>query len=144
MFGFGRRKPQLTRAQQLTSKLRRMVEPEIVRLENGGAKLKVTVRPSRVHRLLLRFPESTVKSFELDSVGLFVWELCDGRTSVQTLISKVSRHLGITTREAEVCTLAFARTLVKKGLLGIEVPKPADERDAAVTSSASRKRGRGR
>jgi hypothetical protein len=117
------RKPTITRAQQLSARPYALVEPEIRETEGGGAQLKVKLKPSGVHRWLLRFPEGAVKTFELDAIGLFVWRACDGKTTVEELIRKVAERLKITNREAEVATLTFVRMLVKKGLLGVEVGK---------------------
>ena len=90
-------------------------------MEGGGGRITVPLRPGRVHRLLLRFPEHATKTFEFDSVGVYVWGLCDGKTSVQRLITQVARKLGISPREAEVATMGFIRMLMKKGLMGMEV-----------------------
>lgn len=126
------KKPTISRAQQLSAKPRPLVEAKVEELtdeQGGGAKLTVPLRPTRVHRWLLRFPDGATKTFELDSVGYHVWKLCDGKTSIQQLIQKVGRHLKITPREAEVATLAFVQMLVKKGLLGIEVRAPRDTKE---------------
>jgi hypothetical protein len=125
MFSFFRpKKPAFSRAQQLSARPVRLVAAELVPTDGGGAKITVTLKPRRVHRILLRFPENATKTFELDAVGVFVWGLCDGKSSVQSVITRVSRHLRISPREAEVATMAFMQMLMKKGLLGLEVRKP--------------------
>lgn len=138
MFGLGKPKqPAITRAQQLGARPRRLVEAEAVETEGGGARLTVAVTPRGVQKWLLRLPEGTTKTFELDSVGYYVWQLCDGKTSCQALITKVARHLKITPREAEVATLTFVQTLVRKGLIGVEIRerKPAEKGAAKPDSS---------
>lgn len=125
MFTFFRpRKPAFSRAQQLSAKPLRLVTADLAPTDNGGAKITVPLKPRRVHKLLLRFPDNAKKTFELDSVGVFVWHLCDGKTSVQSLITKVSKHLKISPREAEVATMTFLQTLMKKGLIGLELRHP--------------------
>ncbi len=125
MFSFFRpKKSAFSRAQQLSAKPVRLVAAELQPIDSGGAKITVPLRPRRVHRLLLRFPENATKTFELDSVGVYVWQICDGKTSVQSLIIKVSKHLKISPREAEVATMTFLQTLMKKGLIGLELRKP--------------------
>lgn len=108
----------------MSAKPRRLVSSEVVPVEGGGGKITVQLKPRRVHRLLLRFPENATKTFEFDSVGVFVWGLCDGKTSVQSVIHKVAKHLRISPREAEVATMGFIRMLMKKGLMGMEVRRP--------------------
>ena len=128
MFPFSRKSSSIPRASLLSARPTRLVEAAIVPTENGGAKITVPLKPRRVHRWLLKFPDHANKTFELDPIGLFVWTTCDGKTSVQHLITKVARHLSISPREAEVATLTFLQTLTRKGLIGLEV------RDAKKTS----------
>lgn len=120
---FKKRKPPFSRADMLSSKPVRLVDAPLEMSADGGAKVTVPLKPRRVHKWFLQFPEGAKKTFELDSVGVFVWNLCDGKTSVQSLVIKLAKHLKISPREAEVSTMTFLQTLVKKGLLGIEIKK---------------------
>ncbi|MFN4242204.1 MAG: PqqD family protein [Tepidisphaerales bacterium] len=133
MFGFFRRKPppRPTRQEQLQARPVRLVEAELTPSEGGGGKITVPVRPGRVHRWLLRFPERATKTFEFDAVGVFVWERCDGKTTLRRLITDVARHLRISEREAEVATMSFLQLLVKKGLIGLAVRRKADRADGS-------------
>lgn len=133
MFGLFRRQPaqRPTRSQQLAARPVRLVSAELVPTDHGGGRLTVAVRPGRVHRWLLRFPEQATKTFELDAVGVFVWQRCDGKTTLRRLISDVARHLSISPREAEVATMSFLQLLMKKGLLGLVLRR----KDAARSGS---------
>lgn len=99
----------------------RLVEPVIEPLEGGGAKLKVRLQARPWAKWFTRVTESAVKTFELDSIGLLVWESCDGRTSVQKIIRKLSKLHHLTLREAEVPTIHFLHTLSRKGLIGMSI-----------------------
>ena len=81
--------------------------------------LKVQLRPTRLARWLLRVPTGTSKTFELDPLGLFVWEACDGKTPVRQVIRKLAKRYNLNEREAEVATVQFLYTLAEKGLIGM-------------------------
>lgn len=100
----------------------RMVAPDTEPGKDGGLRLTVRLRPSRTNRWLFRLPAGATKTFDLDQVGAFVWEQCDGKTSVQQIIRRLARQYNFNLREAEVSTVQFLHVLVKKGLLGM-VPR---------------------
>lgn len=123
MFFGGKSKPRITLSQQLAAKPVRLVEARQQRDEKGGASLKVTLKSNgRWNSWLFRVPEGATKTFELDALGLLVWEHCDGKTSVQQIIRKLAKQYNLNLREAQVPTLSFLRTLVKKGLIGMTMP----------------------
>ena len=66
----------------------------------------------------MRLPAGATKTFELDPIGKMVWEQCDGKTSVQQIIRKLSKFCRITPAEAKPATLSFLQMLGKKGLIG--------------------------
>ena len=72
-------------------------------------------------------PAGATKTFELDPLGLFVWQACDGKTPVRQVIKRLARHYNLNEREAEVSTLAFLRTLMRKGLIGIPAKDAKDD-----------------
>lgn len=121
---FGRRKPQLSREQALAARpLRLPAEPKIEPLPGGGARLTVRVAPPRWSRWLLRMSQGIPRTFEFDAVGAFVWESCDGKTTVERLIRSLSEEFTLNLREAEVSTLQFLQTLASRGLIGLEVDR---------------------
>ena len=89
----------------------------------GPGKWKLTI-PLRSARQggwasrFLRVPEGATKTFELDELGKFVWDACDGRTTVAQLIRRLAKQYNLNEREAEVATLAFLNTLARRGLIG--------------------------
>lgn len=120
---FRSKKPEVSRAQALTARPIQLAKCELVETPDGGARLKVPLRPTKWAGRLFRMPEGATKTFELDSVGLFVWNHCDGKTTVQQLIRKLAREHKLTLREVEVATIRFLQMLVKKGLIGMSVEK---------------------
>jgi hypothetical protein len=61
------------------------------------------------------------KTFELDELGKFVWDTCDGKTAVRQIIRRLADRYNLNDREAEVATVAFLRTLTRKGLVGMAI-----------------------
>jgi hypothetical protein len=120
---FRRRKPQLSRQEALSAKPLRLIEAEMVETEDGGGRLKVPLRQTRWTGWLFRLPEGATKTFEFDSIGILVWNSCDGKTSVQQIIRRLAKQYNLNLREAEVPTIRFLQMLVKKGLVGMPIKK---------------------
>lgn len=99
------------------------VTPE--RVADGRWRLTVPVSPKAWMTFLVRRPVGLTKTFELDDIGKAVWDACDGDTSVRAVITELAARYSLNLREIEVATLAFLKTLVQKGLVGI----PAEEAD---------------
>jgi hypothetical protein len=119
-----RRNSSITRDQALAAKPRRLVDAELALSDDsagGGGALKAPLAPPRWGRWLFRVPPGATKTYELDAIGVFVWNLCDGRTSVQQIIRKLAKEYNLNLREAEVPTIQFLQTLARKGLIGMSV-----------------------
>ena len=88
----------------------------------GLVRLLVPVRETlmtKVMRRLTYVPK--FKKIELDEVGTFVWQQCDGRTNVRALIDRVSKRYKLTQRESEVSVTLYLRTLARRNLIGLAV-----------------------
>jgi hypothetical protein len=118
---FGKKKPKITRQDQLLAKPVRLVEPDTVRRDDGGANLKIPLKQTGVAKWLLKMPQGASKTYELDQMGVFVWDAIDGKTSVQQLIRRLSKRYTVSLRESEVSTLTFLNMLTRKGLIGMEL-----------------------
>lgn len=114
-----KKKPRLTRQQSLAAKPVRLVETALEEEPGGGGKLKVPVRQTRWSGWLFSAPPGAVKIFEFDPIGIFVWNSCDGKTSVQQIIRTLAKRYNLNLREAEVPTVRFLHVLAKKGLVGL-------------------------
>ena len=121
MFRRRSRKPQLTRQQQLSARPIQLIAGTMADAEGGGGRLTVPLRQRRWAGWLLRLPAGATKTFELDPLGRFVWDRCDGSATVQQIARKLAKQYGVSDREAQVATEAFLATLARKGLVGAEI-----------------------
>jgi hypothetical protein len=64
----------------------------------------------------LRFPEE--RYVELDEVGGFVWELCDGKHSVESIVQLTSKQYKMNRREAEISVTTFLQMLHQRNFIG--------------------------
>ncbi|MCS6777851.1 MAG: PqqD family protein [Chloroherpetonaceae bacterium] len=55
---------------------------------------------------------------ELDEVGGFVWELCDGNHTIDAIVQKTSRQFKMNRREAEVSVTMFLQMLHERNFIG--------------------------
>ncbi len=61
----------------------------------------------------------TQRKLQLDTLGTSVWELLDGRRSVNDVIRQFARTHAVHTKEAEVSVTRFLYELGKRGLIGL-------------------------
>jgi hypothetical protein len=63
---------------------------------------------------------------QLDALGTAVWELLDGRRSVQQIIERFADTYSLHAKEAEVSVSQFLRELGRRELIGLRQP-PSDD-----------------
>ena len=112
-----------TKAQMLGARPLRLVDVEPKEIRDGTWRLTVPLKPAKWAAWVLRVPDGATKTFELDPLGKFVWDACDGRTPVRQIIRKLADRYNLNQREAEVATVAFLQMLTRKGLVGISIQK---------------------
>ena len=77
---------------------------------------------TRAIRRLGRSGDSKVriKKLQLDALGTSVWELLDGRRSVQQVIELFADKYHLHPKEAEVSVSQFLRALGRRDLIGLK------------------------
>jgi hypothetical protein len=115
-----KKKPALSRQQALAAKPFHTVEATIEPDDRGGATIRVPLKAD-AKAWIFKVPPGSTKTFEFDPLGLYVWENCDGKTSVQQIIRKLSRQYDLNLREAEVATVKFFQMLMRKGLIAMPI-----------------------
>ena len=94
------------------------------RLDSGEVLVTypVAVRPwmAKVLNMLGRTPDKPVtRKLQLDALGTMVWDLLDGKRSVQELIERFASDHQLQTREAEISVTQFLRELGRRGIIGM-------------------------
>lgn len=95
------------------------------RLPSGDLLLThpVTLRPwmAAVVRRLGREEQSVrLKKLQLDGLGTDVWDLLDGRRTVERVIQEFTEKYQLHAKEAEVAVTRFLRELGRRGLIGMK------------------------
>ena len=100
--------------------------------EAPGVQITVPRRDDKMGQILSRlFQIPATKTIELDEFGAAVWEKCDGRHSVEQLVTFTATAYKLNRRQAEVSVVSFMRMLAQRRLIGLD----------KSTSSASREKG---
>jgi len=106
------RKPQLTREQSLSAI---PVQNKVVRVsrdDDGLVNIAIPRRESWWVKGLARVffvPEE--KRIGLDEIGSYVWDLCDGKNNVRTIIGEFQRKYKLSRKEAELSMLNYLKML---------------------------------
>ncbi len=117
-----RRQPRLSRQQALTSLPVRNQAVEW-RARGENTVLVMRRREDWVGRMLsLFFVVPKERKLELDQVGSYVWQHCDGRHTVADLVQSLMRRYKLNRKEAEVSLTSFLRLLGKRRLVAVAVP----------------------
>lgn len=120
-----RRSPRISREAMLTSKPTRNDAVTWDRDENGEVCITI-VRTRESWKIdllakLLHLPER--RKLILDEVGSGVWDMCDGQTTVETMIRRLSQQHKLNLKESEISLLHYLKQLGKKRLVGFVVEK---------------------
>lgn len=113
--------PEMDRKGALTLRPGRNSQLTWERQPEGKTMLTVPMsrKAGKITRLLaqwLRAPSE--RRVELDEVGGYVWELCDGNHTVETIVQKTGREYKMNRREAEVSVTMFLQMLHEKNYIG--------------------------
>ena len=96
------------------------VEPD------GAGGLRIAIPAARprwlVPPLSWILPVRRTRTVRLDRVGTRVWELCDGESTVESVVDAFAGAYNLTFHEARVAVTNYLRQLVRRGALAIEMP----------------------
>jgi hypothetical protein len=112
MMWFGKNKVSQAqlREQTLASKPIRRADAVV----NDG---RITVPLAARRGLIFRIPHGATKTFELDAMGSFVWNRCDGAMTVHEIAHQLAEQFGIDRQRAEASTLEFLNLLASRALV---------------------------
>ena len=79
-------------------------------------------RTSMVRAVSTFFRLPPYKQIELDELGGYAVELCDGTNTVNDIIAQFAQRFQLHRREAEVSMLTYLKSLAKRGIIGFAIP----------------------
>jgi len=126
--GAKKRRPKLDRQQAMTAVpvLNQLVT--IDHNDRGYVLLNLPRRRTSMVRLISRvFRLPPYKRLELDELGTYAVELCDGSNTVAGIIARFAQRFRLNQREAEVSMVSYLQTLAKRGIISFLVPKTGVE-----------------
>jgi len=100
----------------------------------GGAVLRIPIERTRRGRLvawilkrLSRRPVPEFKHIELDEIGAFIWNLCDGTRTTREMIAQLASAYHLNRRDAEASLSEFLRMLGRRSLVGFQIEANTEE-----------------
>jgi hypothetical protein len=82
-----------------------------------------------LHRISTKLlPLSREKRIVLDEQGSFIWNLCDGKTSIKTIAKSLNAKYDMPISYAEAALDVYFVQLSKKGLVGFSLPESTRKR----------------
>jgi hypothetical protein len=127
-----RKTPRISREAMLASRPLRNEEVQWDRDENGEVYITlVRAKTWKVNLLSKIFHVPEKRRLVLDEVGSQVWGMCDGRTSVEAMIRRLSGQYKLNLKESEISLLHYLRQLGQKRLVGFLVDRERPPRDPA-------------
>ena len=124
-----RKKPQLTREQSLSAIPIQNQAVEVSRDDTGLISISIPRREAWWVSLLAKVffvPEE--KRVGLDEIGSYVWELCDGKNDVRSIIGQFQKKYRLNRKEAELSMLNYFKMLAKKKLIGLMIKEPSEKK----------------
>ena len=92
--------------------------------DKGEASLVVPQKDQLWVRLtskLFMLPDKRV--IVLDSIGTYVWKMCDGKHTISQIIKSVQNQYQLTRKEAETSLFTFMQQLGKRNFIGFAIPQ---------------------
>lgn len=96
--------------------------------EDGLVTFELPRRKDWMGKLLgFLFSVPEAKPVQLDEVGTFVWNLCDGDHTVGDIVAALTVEYKLNRREAEVSLTQYLQQLAKRGIIAFAIPREIAE-----------------
>ena len=119
---FSSRKKTISRTSALKARPKRL--PVLRSEELDGDGLKVTVEYTRPRwQQFLGAPAEVNRSYVLDNFGREVYEACNGKRNVGSIVRDFSNRHNVSVAEAELSVSTFLKTLMSRGLVAMLMGK---------------------
>jgi hypothetical protein len=122
-----KKRPELDRRQAFDARPVQNPDLRWERDEEGRISLWVPRRESFWLKILGKlFYLPPGRPVELDTLGTFVYDQCDGTHSIRDILQMLVARHDLGRREAEVALTTYLRTLMQRGIVGMMVPEESD------------------
>ena len=92
--------------------------------DKGEAALVIPQKDTLWIRLISRlFMLPGKRVIVLDSIGTYVWQMCDGKHTISQIISGVQKQYQLTRKEAETSLFTFMQQLGKRNFIQFAIPQ---------------------
>lgn len=125
---FGKKKPKKIVPSEQFLKLKPVRNPylEWSKSEKGEVTIKMKLKPTKKTKVLSKLfslPKEVTKKVTLDEVGSFVWDMCDGKHTVEEIVQELSDRYKMMRRETEVALMTYFQQLASRRFIGVLVPE---------------------
>ena len=76
----------------------------------------------------------------LDSIGAYVWQMCDGKHTISQILKALQKKHKLTRKEAETSLFTFIKQLGKRNFIGFAIPTETKSNEATPQKPAQQKR----
>lgn len=76
----------------------------------------------------------------LDSIGSFVWEMCDGKHTISHIIKALQKKHQLTRKEAETSLFTFIQQLGKRNFIQFAIPTETEPNEAQAKKPEQQRR----
>ncbi len=95
--------------------------------EDGNAVILLQIEYKGIRGKLVKMfsitPLPQYKKIVLDKMGTTVWQLCDGKHTVDDIIRHLVKKTGMSRRNMEIAIYNYLKTLIEKGLIELHIPE---------------------
>jgi hypothetical protein len=113
----GNGKKSLSKEEALSARPARRPEVASKKTDDGRTLLTVRFPRPRWQRWVGATTDYAERNFELDCLGAEVYEACNGKVDVRTVIQKFATVHNLAWAEAEIAVTGFLKTLMSRGLI---------------------------
>jgi hypothetical protein len=119
-----KKQPKISREAMFNSKPTRNSALEWEKNEEGEVTITLRRAESMKVKIISKlFWVPDKRTMVLDQIGTQVWDMCDGKTTVEAMIKRLSEDHKLNNKEAEISLLAYLKQLGQKNLVGFVVEK---------------------
>lgn len=125
---FGKKKSEKTFSREKFLKLKPVRNPYLEWSKSERGEVTITMKLKRTKKTsflskLFSLPKEVTKKVTLDEVGSFVWDMCDGKHTIEEMMQELSDKYKTMRQETEVALMTYFQQLANRRFIGVLVPE---------------------